>query len=274
MFTSLKQKFLLGIFIITLISIPIGAYLASERQNPNVSAKKETKTSLKPLTSTPSATQNTLELPAEEELPDDTKTTIPTTFGPTLNLKLVLEGRPTNKMASKVFVGIAEGLVAKTAKYLLSFYIDLPDSGEFEGLSLAGLTTGTVYSAIIKGPAQIATSSAFTMSPTTSKLNSDKPITLLTGDLNEDNTINSADYSIARTAFGTTLKFPDWNPNIDFNLDGIINTADLAIILKNMAKTGDSGLWISQIATTSAIPNQPSIGSAPGGGYWFWMPSF
>ena len=122
------------------------------------------------------------------------------------------------------------------------------------------------------------------MSPTQSNLNSNQPIFLLTGDLNEDNVINSADYSIAKTAFGAKPNSANWNENIDFNVDGIINSADIAIIIKNMAKTGDSGLWISQVASGSAsLLDQTPAGSVsaepvyhPSGssGYWLWVPGF
>lgn len=282
MFSSFKQKLILGVYILILISIPIGAYLTTQNQNPTASAKKEPSKldHLKPLTATPSANANgALKLgdidEQGKELPNETKTTLPSTFGPTLNLKLILEGRPHGKMASKIFVGIVDGTISsQTPKYILSFYIDLPDSGLFEGLSLAGLNAGTTYSAVLKGPAQIATSSAFAMSPTITNLNNGKSLTLLSGDLNEDNTISSADYSLAREAFGSNSSSANWNPNIDFNLDGIINSADLAIILKNMTKTGSAGVWGSTPATKSASlePESPSIGSPSG--YWLWVPGF
>ena len=286
MFSSWKIKIALGIYVFLVLSIPVGAYLASQDQNPTTSAKEEKK----PVTKTPKPTEVPNATPApkkpliESKPSGEETTTQASTFGPTLNLKLTLEGRPGGMMASKIFVGIADVAAQTNLKYLLSFNIDLPDNGEFTGLSLAGLTSGSNYQAVIKGPAQIATSSAFIMSPTVTNLNNNQALTLLTGDLNEDNAINSADYSIAKTAFGAKLNSVNWNENVDFNKDGVINSADIAIIIKNMTKTGDSGLWISQVASGSAsLLDQNPTGSAsaqpsahPSGntGYWLWVPGF
>ena len=59
-------------------------------------------------------------------------------------------------------------------------------------------------------------------------------------------------------ADGPLNKYENWiknNDNADFNRDGIINLFDLSIIIKNMAKTGDSGVWVSTPATSSGTPN-------------------
>jgi|SRR3990167_5122843 len=265
MFSSTKQKLILGLYIFLILSIPIGAYLMSQRQTTksqasekvdrNVSLKKTSST-----TSTPSA-QKKIIIPTPTATPSPTPA-IASTFGPTLNFKLILEGRPTNRQGGKVFIGIAEGAPAVKPKYLVSFTVDLPDSGIFDGLSLAGLNSGTQYSAYIKPTVQIATSSAFIMSPSITKLNNDQPIKLLTGDLNEDNTINSADYAIAKSHFGTTPQSSTWNINIDFNKDGVINTVDLGFIIKNFGKSGESGVWISP----------PPTQATSSGGLWMWIP--
>ncbi len=291
MFSSVKQKLLLGFYILLLLSVPTGAYLASQNQNPNTKAleksSKKSLAGLEPLTSTPSAQTNPLDISSSEAGSAAQPSSIPSsTFGPTLNIKLVLEGRPAGKMASKIFIGIAEGEVGISApKYVLSFNIDLPDTGLFEGLSLAGLTPGNSYSAILKGPAQIATSSAFTMSANISSLNGGSNVTLTTGDLNEDNVINSADYSIAMAAYGANSTSANWNANVDFNVDGVINIADISIIIKNMAITGTSGVWTSPTPPKTGSSSGSTLGTAsldesrratsagsPKQGYWFWMP--
>lgn len=206
-------------------------------------------------------------------------------FGPTLNLKVSLEGRPSNKQAVKAFVGIAPGATSSAQpKFLLSFMVDFPDSGEFDGLSLAGLDRSSVYTAYIKGPSHIDSASTFTIGPAAANLNNGQPLTLLAGDLNEDNTVNSADYSIAKSLLGKKTTDADFNPRADFNGDGVINILDLAYITKNFGKTGSSGVWYSPIpaASSSAIPaGGPTIpaggistdSAAPaGGGYWIWIP--
>lgn len=190
-------------------------------------------------------------------------------FGPTLNLSISLQGRPAGKQAARAFVGLAGNTPTKNPTYLLTFTIDFPEDGIFRGLSLAGLNPGSTYSVYIKGPGQIDSASSFVMSPTESAVNSGQPMVLTSGDLNDDNTINSADYNIALGLYGTTSNSRAWNKNADFNRDNVINTYDLAYITSNLGKTGASGTWISapSVATSSGSP-----AGSPSGGYWLWVP--
>ncbi|MBI2039876.1 hypothetical protein HYT18_02280 [Candidatus Microgenomates bacterium] len=289
MFSSLKVRILVGVYIFLILSIPIGAYLASQQQTIKGQASQEKKTAKPVPTASPSSTKQlqeaakkkvTSQSPSPSPTPEPT-TTVATSFGPTLALKILLEGRPTDNKATSLFVGIVEGVISGSPKFLLSFSIDLPSSGEYDNLSLAGLSAGSTYTAILKGTAQIATSSAFLMSPSVTNLNGGQPLTLLSGDLNDDNLINSADYAVAKNAFGSAPSESDWNENVDFNKDGRINSLDIALIVKNFGKVGVSGAWVSplpQIASQSAnlIPNPSTlpVGSqgATNSGYWIWIP--
>lgn len=289
MFSTFKQKLLLIAYIIIILSIPVGTYLVSQYQNLKSKAA-EPKTNL-PLTKVspapksadqPGQLNSTLKdlLKASPQPEGSSSPTIATSFGPTLSLKVLPQGRPRDNQSTKLFVGIFEGSVSLNPRFLLSFIIDVPQSGEYSDLSLAGLSSGSSYTAILKGSAQIATSSAFIMSPTETKLNKGQAIILTTGDLNEDNAINTADYSIAQKAFGTTALSQNWNENADFNKDGVVNIFDVAIITKNLGKVGDSGSWISPLpksATPSASltspDSVPAIGSPDQSqGYWLWIP--
>ncbi len=293
MFSTLPQKLLVGVYIFILLSIPIGTYLVSQSQNTRSSAsdqqlnKKTTITTPKPTTvparkifdlSQATSNSNTAEAtPTPEPSESSSSTpTIATSFGPTLSLKVILEGRPTDNQATKLFVGIAEGALTNNPKFILSFSVDLSATGSYTNLSLAGLNPGSTYTALLKGAAQIATSVSFTMSPTVSNLGSGDPLTLISGDLNEDNVINSADYSIAQKSLGTTSRSSNWNENADINKDGLINVFDLAVIAKNMGKIGSSGAWTSpipKVATPSGGLTQPSAGGPENGsGYWIWVP--
>lgn len=285
MFSTFKQRLLLGVYIFIILSIPVGSYLASQNQ---IFKSKASEPSKNPIakTTTKSATSAAKELLSSSESnlvnnpppaggsspsPTSTSPTIATSFGPTLSLKARLEGRPEGNWATKLFVGIFEGIISSNPKFILSFSVDLPAAGTYSNLSLAGLTSGNKYTALLKGSAQIATSSAFIMSPTVTNLNSGEVLNMLSGDLNEDNVINSADYSIAQRALGATARLANWNGNADFNLDGLINTFDLAIITKNMGQTGASGAWTSpipKVATRSASLDNTSSQ----GGYWLWLP--
>lgn len=286
---------LLGVYIFIVLSIPIGAYLASEYQNTKSSAseKKNVKDTPPPSPSpkpTTSAAKELLDLSEKSgkdfDSPDSAdeleslSPTIATSFGPTLSLSVTLEGRANKDQTTKLFIGIVEGTLTSNPKFLLSFTVNLPSSGGYSNLSLAGLSTGSKYTALLKGSAQIATSSAFTMSPTVTKLNDGKPLNLLTGDLNDDNVISTADFAIVVGAFGATVSSKNWNEVADLNKDGLINTVDLAFVIKNMGKAGASGAWTSPLPQLSGSPGELSEASpsATGGipdesqGYWIWIP--
>lgn len=270
MFSSLKAKIFLAVYIVVLISIPIGSYLVSQQQiftskaappkktpatiqTPPPAGEPSPKSSPKPVTSSAS--------PAAGE----TGTT--TSFGPTLSGKVLLEGRPVENQAGKLFVGILESLV-NNPTFLLSFTVDLPASGEFANLSLAGLLSGRNYYAILKGGAQIATSSAFTLSPTVTRLNNAASLNLLSGDLNDDNAVTAADFDLAKASFSR-------EGLADLNKDGVVNLLDLSIIQKNIGKVGATGVWVSpQPPSTSSLRGDSvEPGQAPSGGYWIFVPN-
>ena len=267
---------MLGVYIFILLSIPIGSYLVSQNQTYKSQAsepkKPKTATTAPKATSSPAkglldsskpATDTGRENEATAEA-SSSSPTIANSYGPTLSFKAVFEGRPEDNQTNKLFVGIAEGTITINPKFLLSFSIDLPASGEYSNLSLAGLTSGSTYTALLKGSAQIATASAFTMTPNITILNEGQSVNLISGDLNEDNVVNSADYSIAQKVQGATAKSANWNENADLNKDGLINAFDLVIIAKNIGRVGASGAWTSSIppptASSSAVLTQPSIG--------------
>lgn len=276
MFSTFKSRLLLGIYVFIILSIPIGAYLASQNQTIKSTAQ-EVKSKPPIVKASPSSTSSAKQLLGDvrNNLPDETlpsspspsSPTIATSFGPTLSFKANLEGRPLKDQSTRMFVGIVEGNLTTNPKFLLSFTVDLPASGEYSNLSLAGLSPGSNYTTLLKSSAQIATSSAFIMAPTVSRLNNNAPLTLLSGDLNDDNVINSADFSIAQKSLGQTGV-------ADLNLDGIINAFDLSIIIKNLGQTGASGAWTSplpKVATPSGGLTPPAGSES---GHWIWVPSY
>jgi hypothetical protein len=293
-----SQKMILGLFIFMLILIPTGSYLVVKRtsvENSNSAPdKRGDVTSVVNKAKSASSSANPLdELRRQTEKAASASSTktpevgsnIAVSFGPTMTIHITIEGRPANNQsAKKVFLGIATGTpTGAPTSYLLSFSLDFPSSGTFEGLSLAGLDTGQTYTAYVKSPGQIATSSAFLMTPTTVQLNSGKPLFLTSGDLNEDNVVDMHDYDLAKAAYGSNPNSANWNDWADFNLDSIINSIDLGVIMRNLDKKGASGAWIStpKVSTSSATPAtgsaQPAGGPPAGGpngkGYWLWVPS-
>lgn len=296
MFSTFKMRLLLAVYIFLILTIPVVSYYISQNQQIVKSRASEEKVqpSLLPQLgpsptpqATTSAAKELLDLVESENLspnqspsplPSEASSpTIATSFGPTMSLKVNLEGRPAANQATKLFVGIVEGQLTANPKFLLNFSVNVGADGNYSNLSLAGLSVGSKYTALVKGSAQLAQSVEYVMSPNVTNLNDGQAISLLAGDLNEDNTVNSSDYAIVKNLLGQTSKSPSWNDNIDLNKDGVINTLDLSIVSKNLGKTGASGVWTSPLnknATPSASINLP-VGSALDGstsGYWIWIP--
>lgn len=280
---GLREKIILGAIGLLIVIIPSTAFVISFRFRAQTQAEAQknrqiAKFSPQPLPKEFTQTSALQELKSNlQATSSPTPKSSPTVFfGPTLSFKISIEARPSDKQAAKIFVGIASGAVKDKPDYLLSFNVDVPDNGSFEGLSLAGLTQGDSYSAYLKGPAQIATASAFTLKPTVTDLGL---LNLITGDLNEDNVINSADYSIAKLVFGATPTSSNWNSNIDFNLDLVINNFDLGIISKHLGTTGKSGPYVSTPATKSGSLQEGLYHGNPivipaDKGHWLWVPQF
>jgi len=293
-----------GILILTLL-IPTGAYVLSLRYKTQSEAQEYKYPVTSPKTeATPSSRlqaaldrlsksgestgegsksagiQTTTETGLDEE---DALSDSQLILGPTLGFSVILQGRPLDNQSTKAFLGIAAGTPTTRPTYLLSFMVNIPSSGSFDGISLTGLETGQTYTAYLKGETQIATASSFVVKATPSNL---AALNLLTGDVNEDNVIDTADYNLVKAAIGATPSSKKWNPQFDFNLDNIINSWDLNIVLSNLTRIGASGAWYSYspIATLSATLTKPAVGSQSGEietgtqtekhpGYWMWIPN-
>lgn len=310
---SLRDRLIIAAIIAITILIPTGAYVmslrfktqsqAQEYNVPVTQSKTEATTSskLKEALDRLNQTQNQTS-GGSNDVTSGAQTTTQTgtddntvsvsdaqlVLGPVLGFSLILQGRPLDNQSTKAFLGIAQGQPTTKPSYLLSFMVTIPASGSFDGISLSGLNTGSTYTAYIKSGAQIATSSAFVVKTTPTNLGA---LNLLTGDVNEDNVIDILDYNLVKTAIGLTPSSPTWNPLYDFNLDNIINSWDLSIILANLNKIGASGAWYSYtpVATASAYSSGgpttqelekgtqgkkdgPALRSPGEGGYWMRVP--
>jgi subtilisin family serine protease len=67
-----------------------------------------------------------------------------------------------------------------------------------------------------------------------------KPLTLLAGDLNNDNKIDLADLALLALAYHAEPGDKSWNPAADLNGDGLVNATDLKILNQNYGLVGDS----------------------------------
>jgi hypothetical protein len=288
---SKKEKIILGVIIALIFLIPTTSLVIASRISSEL--KSQGMDIFQKGTVTKEATQSSLLDELKKTLganPSPSPDSTPQfSLGPTLEFALNINGRPTQNQATKAFVGIAIGPVTTKPQYLISFKVDVPASGIYQNLPLAGLTTGNTYTAYFKGQSQIATSSSFTVKPTSNNIGT---LFMLSGDLNEDNVINDQDSAVLNSVLGTTTKSANWNPNADLNTDGVVNTFDLAILQKNLGKIGAGGPWYSQItqtenskipvgsasaeliSTTSASPNPNSGSPTKSGGYWMWIPAY
>lgn len=288
---SLRDRAIIAAILIISLLIPTGAYVlslraktqsqAQEYKTPVTKEKTEATTSsrLKEALDRLNQSQNGTTAGGQtsgtqtttETGVDDSVSETQLILGPTLGFSLLLQGRPLDSQSTQAFLGIAAGQPSGKPTYLLSFMVNVPASGSFDGISLSGLDTGSTYTAYLKGKAQIATSSAFVVKATPVNLGA---LNLLTGDVNEDNVIDILDYNLVKKAIGLTPSAPTWNPLYDFNLDNIINSWDLNIILANLGKIGASGAWYSYtpIATASAGTSGGPQDDEEESGYWMRVP--
>lgn len=274
---SIKAKLLIGLFIFIIIAIPTATLLLSQRQKANQSLlKKTTKQPNQDLGEVEESVDK-LKLTETQKAPDTSpsaKETRPPTLanlnvGSTLTIKILMEGRnSSNQTMNKVFIGLSSGTPKNNPTYLLTFSVDFPASGVYKGLSLAGLTIGSTYTAYIKAPQTISSASAFQVTATETNLNGGNGLNLTAGDLNDDNTVTPTDYNLAKGLSGTTPKSANWNERADITGDGVVNSLDLGIISRNISKVGAGGAWQSTPAISS-----PSAKPKGDSGYWIFVPN-
>lgn len=63
--------------------------------------------------------------------------------------------------------------------------------------------------------------------------------TLVNGDVNDDNSVNVADFLALRAAFGSASGSANWNPEADLNGNGTVNVTDFLILRANFGLVGD-----------------------------------
>src|SRR3989344_8841653 len=138
MFSSIKFKILLIIYLLIIFSIPTGAYLLYQRQKTDT----DTTVTPTPVTKPPKEAQESLTDKIKkitEEKSQGTSSATPASsssfsLGPVINFTVTLEGRSSSNQAGQLFVGISEGEPRQNPNYILSFIIDLPASGAYNNL--------------------------------------------------------------------------------------------------------------------------------------------
>lgn len=309
---SVRDRIIITSIVMLVLLIPTGAYVLSLRMKTQSSASQYNfpVTSKKPEATSSSRLQDALDRLNRTSNSSSGSSSIRQTttdrgdevagsqliLGPTLGFSVIIQGRPLDNQGTKAFLGIAAGNPTTRPTYLLSFMVTIPASGSFEDISLSGLDEGQTYTAYLKGEAQIATASSFVVKATPTNL---AALNLITGDVNEDNVIDTADYNLVKGSLGATPSSSKWNALYDFNLDNVINSWDLNVVTINLTKIGASGPWYSyspiqtasssgsllKDGSTSAILKPSDTGSpaaeiSPGSsnnqgrpGYWMWIPN-
>jgi hypothetical protein len=135
-----KEKIILAVIFGLIILIPSGSFVLSQVIAPSpapteeigsytpVSSPKAASDDsplsklVKELQATPSATPNSL----INVTPTATEGAT-LLLGQTLGFRLILEGRPFEKYAAKVFLGLSNGQITNNPQYLLSFLINVPE---------------------------------------------------------------------------------------------------------------------------------------------------
>ena len=59
----------------------------------------------------------------------------------------------------------------------------------------------------------------------------------IVGDVNRNMRVDIVDLAIAGKAFGSSPRYPTWNPNADINKDNMIDIRDLVLVAKSFGKT-------------------------------------
>ncbi|MGV3614441.1 MAG: S8 family serine peptidase [Fimbriimonas sp.] len=63
-------------------------------------------------------------------------------------------------------------------------------------------------------------------------------VSLVNGDADRDNRITPTDYTIVNRAFGRSVGQTGYDPRADLTGDGVVNAADLAIVMRNQRRAG------------------------------------
>ena len=114
---------------------------------------------------------------------------------------------------------------------------DYPVVTDHSGYYTLTLTTAGpgAYNWRCKNPQTLATAGAAVLVGGTNNVDMG---TLRAGDANNDNIVNSADFSILRNTFGIGIGGQGYDARADFNGDSVVNSTDFNLLKSNFGQAG------------------------------------
>ena len=109
------------------------------------------------------------------------------------------------------------------------------DASGFFTVPLGSLASGT-YNWRVKGPKYLA--NAGSMSIIAGTTNNAEMGLQKAGDCNNDNVVNSVDFTILKASFGKSVGQPGYDDRADFNGDQVVNASDFSLQRANFGIAG------------------------------------
>ncbi len=173
--------------------------------------------------------------PTPSSTPTQTFTSTPTrtpTAAPVLVGHVTWQGRPAQPNALQQ---VPVTLTLKLGTTEVNYATQTTDANGFFTVSVGSLASGT-YSWRVKGAKWLANSGSVAL---TGAPNTNAEMGLMrTGDTNNDNIVNTSDFSILKITFGKTIGDPGYDARADFNGDNAVNTTDFNLLKNNFGLEG------------------------------------
>ena len=179
---------------------------------------------------------------------DSATATIRITAAPTLNISLLMQGRPSYPADSRGSAGIADLYVREGTgdKTLIADDLVVAANGTATNIALSGLSVGSTYDFLLKGYIHLTVLKNKVLAEGSNTLNFG---TLRVGDVDvhgHDNKVNAFDYEVLAQGWRATWNDPQPCPDnyancklADFNLDSKVNAFDYDYLATNWGDLGD-----------------------------------